>query len=343
MLGNRFKRISIAGLAVFLVIIAFTLYLLNEPYAGFSGQVLIEIPRGAPVTDIARLLEEKGVIRSRYLFLAVRLWCYGSVLQAGEYAFNRPATVWEVYRRIERGDIYAVTLVVPEGADRFDIVEILKDLGLPAAEDFLEVSANPELIQDLAPEAPSLEGYLFPDTYRIARKVTARELCEMMTRRFRQVWSSLGSASNVHEIVTIASLVEKETAIPEERPLVASVIYNRLERGMPLQIDPTVIYSARLLGKFRGTIYASDLKRDHAYNTYTNRGLPPGPIANPSLDSLRAALNPAQTDFLYFVARPDGSGRHIFSRTLSEHLRAVQQYRRGKRQEAEKVQKATTG
>jgi UPF0755 protein len=227
--------------------------------------------------------------------------------------------------------VFYYELRVPEGSNMFDIAAALEKLGLMKQDAFLSVSKNPALIQDLAPTAPSLEGYLFPSTYRLVRSTTPQQVAREMTSQFRKVWKDLsGNATDVNRIVTLASLVEKETAIPSERPAVASVYVNRLERNMKLDCDPTTIYAALLEGRYRGTIYRSDLESANAYNTYRNPGLPPGPIANPGIASLKAALQPASTEYLYFVARPDGSGGHSFSETLGQHNEAVRAYRTGR-------------
>jgi UPF0755 protein len=170
---------------------------------------------------------------------------------------------------------------------------------------------------------------LFPDTYRITRHTTAAQLCVQMTRRFRQAWAELGAPQAAHAVVTLASLVEKETALDEERPVVASVFRNRLARGMPLECDPTAIYAALLDGRYQGEIFRADLESPNRYNTYRYAGLPPGPISNPGLSSLRAAVRPAETGYFYFVVKPDGSGAHVFSKDLEAHQRAVVRYRRG--------------
>jgi len=193
--------------------------------------------------------------------------------------------------------------------------------------DFLKIARSPALIRDLAPNAPSLEGYLFPSTYRVTKNVTAPLLARMMTDLFRKKWQELGAPGAVNDLVTLASLVEKETAVPAERPLVASVYRNRLEKSVALDCDPTTIYAALLEERYRGTIHRSDLASTNAYNTYRHAGLPPGPIASPGMASLRAAAAPAETNYIYFVAKPDGSGGHNFSATLAEHNRAVASYR----------------
>jgi UPF0755 protein len=255
----------------------------------------------------------------------------GTKLQAGEYLFSQADTPRNIFSRIQRGDVFFYELVVPEGSNMFDIAASLArfDFLKPAA--FLRAARSPALILDLAPDAPTLEGYLFPSTYRITRATTEQQLCVMMTGVFRKHWrdfeSSLPRGVPVNDIVTLASLVEKETAVPDERRIVASVYNNRLRNGTTLDCDPTTIYAALLDGRYRGAIYRSDLNNDNAYNTYRHAGLPPGPIANPGLASLQAALAPAETDYLYFVAKADGSGGHQFSRTMEEHNLAVERYR----------------
>jgi UPF0755 protein len=187
------------------------------------------------------------------------------------------------------------------------------------------------MIRDLDPRAPSLEGYLFPNTYRLSRHTTPERLCRTMTGKFRDAWKTLRTSEDVHNTVTMASLVEKEGKLAEERPRIASVFNNRLDIGMRLECDPTTIYAAILQKRYSGVIHRSDLESDHPYNTYRHAGLPPGPIANPGLASMRAALAPSNTDSLYFVARADGSGGHEFSSSIAAHVTAVDRYRRALR------------
>jgi UPF0755 protein len=213
----------------------------------------------------------------------------------------------------------------------FDIAQSLEDLGVMRADEFLRAARNPAPIRDLAPEATTLEGYLFPSTYHLTRLMPPEQICRQMTGQFRRVWKELGAPAGAHRLVTLASLVEKETAIAEERPVIASVYRNRLAIGMKLDCDPTIIYAALLEKRYRGAIFQSDLASTNRYNTYQHAGLPPGPIANPGKRSLEAALAPAETKFLYFVARPDGTGAHQFSAGLDQHQRAVARYRRGNR------------
>jgi peptidoglycan lytic transglycosylase G len=307
----------------------FLWYRMASPYQGFQGETFVDIPRGTSTGGIADLLARAGVVRSRWDFLLARAVRRGHVLQAGEYRFRQPATPAEVSGRIARGDVFYYELVVPEGRNMFDIAAAVQQLGLFPADRFLAAARDPALIRDLDPQAPTLEGYLFPDTYKLSRHTTPDRLCRIMTTKFREVWRGLHAPAGVHETLTLASLVEKEGKLPDERPLIAAVFANRLRIGMKLDCDPTTIYAALLGDHFRGTIYRSDLSSEHPYNTYRHAGLPPGPIANPGIASIRAALDPADSDSLFFVLRPDGSGAHQFSSTIAAHQAAAEKYRRG--------------
>jgi len=311
-----------------LLVGGFVIYRAAAPYQGFSGETFVEIPRGTSADGIARLLADAGVVRTRYDFLLARLAERGRVLQAGEYRFTHAASPIEVINRIARGDIYSIELVVPEGKNMFDIATLVEQLGLFSSTEFLRAARDPSLIRDLDPQAPTLEGYLFPNTYKLGRKTTPERLCHTMTAKFREVWHALNADADAHRTVTLASLIEKEGKIAEERPQIAAVFANRLRIGMKLDCDPTTIYAALLAGRYTGVIHRSDLDRDDPYNTYKHAGLPPGPIANPGRASIEAALKPAQSDALYFVARPDGSGAHHFSSTIAEHNEATAKYRR---------------
>ena len=292
-------------------------------------ETLIEVAPGMSTRAIGALLQRHGVVRNQYAF---DFWhvVRGGTLKAGEYQFAQPATLPAVYNRIERGDVYTRTVTVPEGFNLFDIAQAVEDAQLGSKTDFL-AAANQDvaLIADLDPGAKSLEGYLFPDTYRFQRLQTPSQMVGAMVKRFRQYSATIGLQGNYHRVVTLASLVEKETPVAEDRPLVASVLSNRLAKEMPLMTDPTVIYAAMLDKQYRGTIYQSDLKRDSAYNTYRHTGLPPGPICSPGAASLQAAMHPAVSNFLYFVADPSASGHSRFAATLEEHERNVIAYRRG--------------
>jgi len=316
----------VGGVSVYFVVF--------QPYQGFQNETFVEIPHGTTSRGIADQLAKSGVIRSPWQFVLVRFLRAGDALQAGEYRFSKPASVWTVYDRIARGDIFFYELKVPEGSNMFDIAAGVERLGIMPADDFLKVAQDASPIRDIAPDAPTLEGYLFPSSYRLTRHITAAQICRLMTDTFRKKWQQLtkpGQVRSVNQIVTLASLVEKETAVPEERPTIAAVFQNRLRTGMALDCDPTTIYAALLEHRYRGAIYRSDLDSTNAYNTYKHAGLPPGPIANPGAASLKAALSPASTTYLYFVAKGDGSGGHHFSSTIEEHERAVQDYRRAQK------------
>ena len=307
------------------------MYRVESRYQGFQGEVFVEFPRGTGTGAIAGALTRAGVVRSRLDFLLARALNRGGVLQAGEYRFDRAATPMEIVSRIRRGDVFYYELVVPEGRNMFEIAATAEQVGLFKASAFLDAVHDPAMIRDLDPKAPTLEGYLFPDTYKLSRQTTPEKLCRAMTARFREAWSGIKTSAGVHDTVTMASLVEKEGKLPEERPRIAAVFTNRLRIGMKLDCDPTTIYAALLEHRYRGTIYRSDLDRDNRYNTYHYTGLPPGPIANPGLASIRAALAPADIDALYFVARADGSGGHEFSSTIAAHESAVTRYHRALR------------
>jgi UPF0755 protein len=293
------------------------------------GEAIVEVVPGMGTRAIGTLLAEQGIIHSRYVFdfwHAVR----GGTLKAGEYQFAQGATIPAVYNRIVRGDVYTRTVTIPEGYNLFDIAQAVQDAQLGSKESFLAAAHdNVALIRDLDPDAKNLEGYLFPDTYRLQRRLSPSQILAAMVKRFRQAAALVGIAGDYHRVVTLASLVEKETPVADDRPLVASVLQNRLAKDMPLMTDPTVIYAAMLENRYRGTIYQSDLKRDSAYNTYRHSGLPPGPICSPGTASLLAALHPADSHYLYFVADPGAAGHSRFAATLEEHERNVTAYRHG--------------
>ncbi len=314
---------GLLAIILLLAIVAggFVWYKSNTPFAGFSTAVRLEIPRGTSAAEIGRRLAAAGVVERPEWFLAAHLLRGRRRLQAGEYAFERPDSAFGVLDRLARGDVFYYQLIVPEGANVFDVARLVEELGFGRADTFRKMAIRSE-------------GRLFPAVCRLTKGPAPEDIVRKMTARHEQAWRELAADDKQrNDLVTLASLVEKEARVPEERPLIAAVYHNRLKQGMKLDCDPTVIYAALLEGKYRGTIYRSDLDREHPYNTYRVAGLPPGPIANPGMESLRAALHPADVDYLFFVARPDGSGRHIFSRTMAEHSRAVAEYRRGEKTE----------
>ena len=339
--SRKKKRSGCAGLLLGVFLLALLTvgaagWLVLAPY-GPDNETFVEVAPGSSTALIGRQLEAAGVVRSQFAFDLLRFWKHGK-LQAGEYRFDHPAALTAVYSRIARGDVFTVSLTVPEGANIFDIAARVEAAGFGTRQEFLDAAVQRAgLVADLDPGAKSLEGYLFPDTYRFARKTTPAQIAMAMVRRFRVVASQLELKENLREVVTIASLVERETAVDAERPLVASVFANRLRQKMPLMTDPAVIYGLELSGRWRGTLEKTDMARDTVYNTYLHNGLPPGPIANPGVPSLRAAMHPAQTDYFYFVAAgTDAQGRSLFSNTLEEHDKQVAEYRRALRKAGER-------
>jgi UPF0755 protein len=296
-----------------------------------EGQKFVLLRPGYSTRRIAAELEAAGVIRSRLGFVLWHRIHRKQSLKAGEYLFDKTARILDVHDRLVRGDIYVHTVVIPEGLTMFDIAQAVQDAGLGSSQEFLAVAkSNTELISDLAPDAKSLEGYLFPNTYEFTRTQSMKEIAAAMVRQFREVAEQIGltasgRGTDVQKTVTMASIIEKETAVPEERSVVASVYYNRLARNVALQADPSVIYAELLNGNYAGALHHSDMQFQSAYNTYTHPGLPPGPIGNPGRSSLEAALHPAQTDYFYFVS--DGNGHHRFSRSLEEHNQNVAKLR----------------
>ena len=312
---------ALAGLAVVAL-------MMTGRYRGFQRETFVRFDRGTGTLEMGRMLAQAGVIQYPYLFWIERLTHPNAKLQAGEYRFREPASVSEVFEKIARGDVYFFEFTVPEGSNMFDIAHAVEATGAMRGDEFLRVASDPAPVRDLAPSAKSLEGYLFPSTYRLSHSTTAVELCRLMTEQFRKQWKKLAPGRiNVQETVTLASLVEKETGVASERPLVAGVFTNRLSKGMRLECDPTTIYAALLENRYRNAIYKSDLASQNPYNTYQHAGLPPGPIANPGADAIQAALHPAETDYLYFVAKPGGGG-HQFSTTLAGHVKATESYRK---------------
>jgi UPF0755 protein len=327
LLGFLLIAALVAGAAAWLVLV---------PY-GPDTETFVNVAPGSSAMAIGRKLESADIVRSRFAFDLVRWYRHGT-LHAGVYRFDHPAPVTEVYARIARGDVFTKAVTVPEGANIFDTAARVEQAGLGTRQDFLAAAVSQtNLVADFDPGATSLEGYLFPDTYRFPPTVTAAQIAAAMVKRFRVAAAQLGLKENVHQVVTIASLVERETAVDGERALVASVFENRLAKNMPLRTDPAVIYGLEVTGRWRGVIYQSDLTRDTPYNTYLHGGLPPGPVANPGIPSLRAAMNPAKTNYLYFVAAgADARGHSLFAETLDEHNRNVADYRKAQKKAGER-------
>jgi UPF0755 protein len=307
---------------------------LVTPYYGAAeAETFVDIPRGSTTGVIAGLLSDAGVLHARLPFQLYSRWSgTGRRFQAGEYRFTAPATPIQVAQRMIQGDVFFRSVTIPEGLTAQETIEQLSRSGLGNQEEMERALHRTEWIRDLAPEAGTLEGYLFPDTYRFSRKTTSEQIIHTMVDQFRVKIAKLSAERplppgwQIGRLVTLASLIEKEVGTQAERLKVASVFYNRIEKGMPLACDPTVIYALKLAGKYDGDIRKTDLQINSPYNTYIHPGLPPGPIANPGLDSLRAALNPPKTDFLYFVSRNDGT--HEFSKTYESHQIAVSRFQK---------------
>ncbi len=335
--GMRIFLSTLLSTLLLAVLAAAGIYFLLCIPAGPTTAEVVIIPQRSSVWKIGAELRRDGVIRSRTAF---SLWArvkHGT-LKAGAYRFDHPAAMTEVYDRLRRGDVYTIALTIPEGYNIFDIAQAVERAQLGKAQDFLAAEQqNADLVRDLDPKATSLEGYLFPDTYQVAPTTGSREILATMVRRFRaeaQRLNLIAGQTNVHDVVTLASLVERETPVDEDRPMVAGVFANRLARKMPLDTDPSVIYAALLEQRYRGTIYASDLKADSSYNTYVHGGLPPGPICNPGDPALRAAMQPAKTKDIYFVSDLLHPGHSRFAVTLAEHEKNVAAYRNERRHTA---------
>jgi UPF0755 protein len=326
------KKIVIALLSVTLVIVAagaiFCVYALNRinaPYKGFSEpEKFVQIPQGSGAAEIRRRLVDSGVVSDEWAFRAALAWTGQSrALRAGEYRFDRPMSVVDVIDKVARGDVYAHPITFPEGLTIREMAAIYQSQGFGVADDFIRAARDGSLVKDLDPAATDLEGYLFPETYTLPRGTPVPKLISMMVARFRETYMRIEAKRDgeldlsLRQVVTLASLVEKETGKAEERPVVAAVYRNRLMRDIPMQADPTVVYALVAAGTYDGNIRKRDLEFDSPYNTYKYAGLPPGPIAAPGRAALEAALAPANVSYLYFVSRNDGS--HVFAETLAEH------------------------
>jgi len=317
-----FTFLLLAGLAIG-GWLAWALYTPVTP----AGQIFVMLHPGYSTRRIAAELKSAGVIHSTAAFLVWHRLHPRHSLKAGEYSFERPANSLEIHERLARGDVFIHTVVIPEGFNMFEIAQAIETAGLGPAQDFLKVAtSDTALIADFAPDAKTLEGYLFPNTYGFTRTQTMEEMAAAMVKEFRQVAREIGLDSNVENTVTLASIIEKETGVPEERPLVASVYFNRLQRKIALQADPSVIYAELLQGSYSGALHHTDMQFKSDYNTYNHAGLPPGPIGNPGKTSLEAAMHPANTPYLYFVS--NGNSHHRFASTLEEHNKNVAAYRK---------------
>jgi UPF0755 protein len=304
----------------------------DEKYQGYSGtERFVEIAPGTGSRAIGKALVDAGVVRDEWTFrLAVSLTGTQRELKAGEYRFTTPASAKDVARKLARGEVFLRPITFPEGLSLKEMASIYQSRGLGTSAAFLAAARNTSAVKALDPAARDLEGYLFPDTYNVPRKMSADALVHKMVQAFLRVYAETvqkeveARGGNLREIVTLASIVEKEAAQRDERPIIAAVYQNRLRIGMGLQCDPTVIYALEKAGRYTGNLTKADLKLDSPYNTYKYAGLPPGPIASPGRASLEAAARPAAVDYLYFVSRNDGS--HVFATTLAEHNKNVKQW-----------------
>ncbi|MGB8582695.1 MAG: endolytic transglycosylase MltG [Candidatus Sulfotelmatobacter sp.] len=356
---RKFFWLILVAVLAFAGWFAWAVFAPTEP----AGQKFVMLRPGFSTRRIASELKANGIIRNEDAFI---LWHYlhrRRSLKAGEYLFDKSRNIVDVHKRLVRGDVYFRTVVVPEGFTMFDIARAIEAAGLGSSQDFLRVAqSDTDLISGLAPGAQSLEGYLFPDTYQFSRMMTMREMAAAMVKQFRQVANQIGlthesevatpetgsgsapgsphievevdgkfvdpnkEKDELQRTVIMASIVEKETAVADERPLVASVYYNRLQKRIALDADPSIIYAELLAGTYAGALHHDDMSFGSRYNTYKYFGLPPGPIANPGKSALEAAIHPAQSDYYYFVA--DAEGHHRFARTIAEHNKNVAAYRR---------------
>jgi UPF0755 protein len=284
----------------------------------------VEVRKGQRTALILRHLQKQGIVRDEYVpLIYIKLVRYGESIKAGMYEFSRPVSAAAVVDKLIRGDVVLKAVTIREGLDRFTVGRLFAAEGFGRPKDWDKLTADPELIRDIAPQAPTLEGYLFPDTYKFNPGTTPRAIVQAMVQNFRRHFGNempfITTGLNLHQTVTLASIVETEAKLPQERPMVASVYLNRIHRNMLLGADPTVIYALKLAQRWDGNIHKADLEIDSPFNTYVIPGLPPGPICNPGEASIRAVLQPAKTDYMYFVATTDGSGTHLFARTLDEH------------------------
>ena len=332
------KKIFIPLTAVLILIIligaglyAVSNYIYKRP--SVSEDVTVEINKGEGLKAIALKLKRSGVIEYENLFILYVMYeGLQDDLKAGEYEFEGGSTISEVVTKLASGDVFAYRVTIPEGFTVIEIAELLEEKNVAQKEEFLSLLNDRELKAELLGlDSNGFEGYLFPDTYTYNKGVTPKELIIMMVNRFSSVFGDFEAPRSTsglsdHEIITLASIIEKETGAPSERSLVSAVFHNRLRLGMKLDSDPTVIYG--MGEEYDGRLTRRDLKQKTDYNTYMMKGLPPGPIANPGRESIKAALNPADVDYLYFVSKGDGSGEHNFSSNYRDHRRAVSEYRK---------------
>lgn len=322
------KKVATVAIRVTLLLIL-VWYLVCSLLPAGNGAVVhdISFPPGRGIKKLATDLKRAGLIRSSWHFvLAARLRGQAGRLKAGDYRINDGMTFEAILRKLAKGEVDYRRFALPEGYSIYQAAELLDQKGIFTKESFLKKCCDSGLLSRLGISAGSAEGYLYPATYNLSLDSDEAQLIGQMVRQSGKVYSEVASEAgrrglNRHELLTLASMIEKEAVSADERPLISSVFHNRLRIGMPLQSDPTAVYGVRAFG---GKVTKADIMRPSPYNTYLNRGLPPGPIGNPGADAIRAALYPAQSDYLYFVARQNGT--HQFSRSLDEHNRAVVRY-----------------
>ena len=335
---NGFTRAFVFLIAIVLLLgagAAFTgFYYVGLPLSTSEEQIVFEVRPGESFRSVARRLEERGLVRSaRFLNIYARLTGMAGRVRVGEYAVRRNLRPKDILNTLSTGQSILYSITVSEGLNRFEVADIVERQNVATRDEFLALTVDRAFIREvLGRDALSLEGYLFPETYHITKYTGARGLVKVMVDRFKENFAraravpgwSLGAMSE-HELITLASIVEKETGAPEERPVISSVFHNRLKKKMALQTDPTIIYGLWVeKGEWDGKISRADLKFPSRYNTYLHKGLPPGPIANPGFEALKAAGAPAQTEFLFFVSRNNGT--HVFSTEYKQHSQAVQQF-----------------
>jgi UPF0755 protein len=335
-----FRRV-LAGLGILLLLLLVPIgmglwswWKLQRPYQGYPGaERLVTVEPGMGVSQALDRLEQEGVLADAKLARSYLIYFMGDPkIQAGDYQFRGPMTTAQVLRKLVRGDVVTRSVTLIEGLTLEETAAHLASKGFGRREVFLELMRSPELIADLDPEAADLEGYLFPETYSFANGTSEREVVATLVKTFRRGYERevrprlRPGGRTLRQVLTLASIVEKEAQVAAERPLIAGVYDNRLERGMGLGADPTVIFALKRLGRWNGNIRREDLRVDSPYNTYRYAGLPPGPICSPGLASLAAAAAPADVPYVYFVSRNDGT--HVFAETLAEHSRNVEQWQR---------------
>jgi UPF0755 protein len=301
-----------------------------------SGSILYEIKKGEGANSLAEHLIAAGILQKKTVFLYGHALFYSKkTIKAGEFVFELPLSINKILQIVTEGKSLLHAVTIPEGLTRMEIATHLESLGIAEWEAFMKASEDTSAISAFDPDARDLEGYLFPETYFFQKGATSERIVSAMTDQFKDTFTEEWTRKanelgfTIREIIILASLTEKETSLPEERPIVSAVFHNRLKLGMKLDCDPTIIYALKQEGQFKDRLRTKDMKLDSPYNTYLHRGLPPGPIANPGKESIKAALFPAVNDFLFFVAKNDGS--HHFSRSFREHQNAVNTFQRNKR------------